>query len=60
MWAKGSPGSTSPSKVRNTGRTGSATRLSVITMSRIGCAPPSIAPQTPSAASIRRAPAAIA
>ena len=43
MWAKGSPGSTSPSKVRNTGRTGSPSRLSVITMSRIGCAPASIA-----------------
>ncbi len=39
MWPNGSPGATSPSKVRKVGRTASCRRLSVITMSRIGCAP---------------------
>ncbi len=39
MWANGSPGSTSPSKVRKTGRTASCRRLSVMAMSRIGWAP---------------------
>ena len=34
------PGSTSPAKVRKTGRTASLSRLSVTTMSRIGCACP--------------------
>ena len=38
MWAKGSPCATSPSKERNAGRTASSSRLSVTTMSRIGCA----------------------
>ena len=40
MWANGSPGSTSPPKVRNTGRTASLSLESVTTMSRIGCASP--------------------
>ena len=38
MWAKGSPGATSPSKVRNTGRTGSSVRESVTIISVIACA----------------------
>ena len=38
--ANGSPGSTSPAKVRNTGRVASCSRESVTTMSRIGCALP--------------------
>ena len=52
------PASISPSNVRNTGRTASATRLSVIAMSRIGCA--SSACHTPSVSNSRRAAAAIA
>ena len=60
MWAKGSPGSTSPSKVRKAGRTGSWRRLSVTTMSSMGWASAATPSQTPSAASMRRAPAAIA
>ena len=38
MCANGSPGSTSPAKVRNTGRVASCSLESVTTMSRIGCA----------------------
>ena len=38
MWAKGSPSLARPSKVRKTGRTASPVRLSVITISVIGCA----------------------
>ncbi len=60
MWAKGSPSATSPSKVRKVGRTGSARRLSVITISRIGWALAETASQTPRRASIRRAAAATA
>ena len=60
MWAKGSPGATSPPKVRNTGRTGSLTRLSVMTISRMGCAPAETGSHTPSASSMRRGPAAMA
>ena len=60
MWAKGSPGATSPANVRNTGRTASSTRLSVTTMSRIGCAPPATASHTPSGSNMCRAAAAIA
>src|SRR5581483_1955044 len=47
MCAKGSPGSTSPSKVRKTGRTASFRRLSEIAMSRIGCALSATLSQTP-------------
>ena len=60
MWAKGSPASRSPAKVRKTGRTGSCSRESVITMSRIGCAAGATRSQTPRAPSMRRAAAAIA
>ena len=38
MCANGSPGSTWPAKVRNTGRVASSSLESVTTMSRIGCA----------------------
>jgi hypothetical protein len=48
MWAKGSPSSMAPPKVRNTGRTGSEVRESVTTMSLIGWASDSIPSQTPS------------
>src|SRR4051812_10314834 len=60
MWAKGWPGSTSPAKVRNTGRTASFSFESVTTMSRIGCALLSTASQTPSVSNMRRAAAAMA
>ena len=60
MWANGSPGSTSPAKVRNTGRTASSSRLSVTTMSRIGCAWSATASQTPRVSKSRRAAATIA
>ena len=58
--AKGSPGSTSPPNVRNTGRTTSSTRLSVTIMSRIGCAPSATFSQTPSVSNNLRAAATIA
>src|SRR5262249_35998096 len=58
IWAKGSPGSTSPSKVRKTGRTTSLRRLSVTTMSRMGCA--STPCHTPMVSNSRRAAATIA
>jgi hypothetical protein len=60
MWAKGSPGATSPSKVRKTGRTGSPVRLSVTIISRIGSASGRIFDQQPSSSSMRMAAAAIA
>jgi hypothetical protein len=60
MCANGSPGSISPAKVRKVGRTVSVSRLSVITMSRIGCATEATLSQTPSAWNMRRAAAAIA
>ena len=60
MWANGSPGSTSPAKVRNTGRTASFSLESVTTMSRIGCAFAATASHTPSVSNMRRAAAAIA
>ena len=60
IWAKGSPSSARPSKVRNTGRTASPVRLSVITISVIGWALPAISSQTPSRSSIRRPAAATA
>ena len=60
MWPNGSPGATSPSKVRKVGRMASCSRLSVITMSRIGCAPPATASQTPIVSNSRRAAATIA
>src|SRR5580704_10290266 len=60
IWANGSPGSTSPAKVRNTGRMASSSRLSVTTMSRIGCACPLTASQTPSVSNSRRAAATMA
>src|SRR6202030_3108984 len=47
--------STSPAKVRNTGRMASSSRLSGTTMSRIGCACPLTAFQTPSGPNSRRA-----
>ena len=60
MWAKGSPGPASPSKVRKIGRTGSDVRESVITIRLIGWASGSIWSQRPRAVSMRAAPAAIA
>ncbi len=60
MWAKASPSFARPSKVRKTGRTASPVRLSVITISVIGCALPAISSQTPSWSSMRRPAAAIA
>ena len=60
MWANGSPGSTSPPKVRNTGRTASSSRLSVTTMSRIGCASAATRCQTPIVSNSRRAAATMA
>ena len=60
MCANGSPGATSPSKVRNVGRTASSRRLSVTAMSRIGCAPGAIASQTPMVSNSRRAAATMA
>ena len=51
MCAKGSPGSTWPAKVRNTGRVASSSLESVMTMSRIGCAPAATWSQTPTASS---------
>ena len=60
MCANGSPGSTSPPKVRKVGRTASSSLLSVTTMSRIGCASAATASQTPIASNSRRAAAAIA
>ena len=47
-------------KVRNTGRTASSSRLSVTTMSRIGCASSATLSQTPSVSNSRRAAATIA
>ena len=58
MWANGSPGSRSPSKVRNVGRTTSCRRLSVTTMSRMGCA--STWCHTPIVSNSRRAAATMA
>ena len=52
--------STSPSKVRNTGRTASLRRLSVTAMSRIGCASPATRSHTPMVSNSRRAAATIA
>src|ERR1700730_11567425 len=60
MWANGWPGSPSPAKVRNPGLTASPRRLSVTTMSRIGCAPAATARHASIVSSRRRAPAAIA
>ncbi len=60
MCANGSPGSTSPPKLKNTGRILSASRLSVTAMSRIGCASCATASHTPMVSNSRRAPAAIA
>ena len=60
MWANGSPGSTSPSKVRKTGRTASSSRLSVMRMSRIGCASAATASHTPMVSNSRRAAATMA
>ena len=60
MCANGSPGATSPSKVRNVGRMASSRRLSVTAMSRMGCAPGAIRSQTPIASNSRRAAATIA
>ena len=48
------PASISPAKVRNVGRTASARRLSVIAMSRIGCASP--ATRVPHAERLEHAP----
>ena len=58
MSANGWPGSTSPSKERKTGRTMSSRRLSVTTMSVIGCA--SISSHTPMVSNSRRAAATMA
>src|SRR5262245_61104193 len=58
MCANGSSGSTSPSKVRKVGRTASCRRLSVTTMSRMGCA--STACHTPMVSNRRRAAATMA
>ena len=60
MCANGSPGSTSPAKVRNTGRVASSSLESVTTMSRIGCAPAATWSQTPSASNSRRQAATMA
>src|SRR5581483_9370266 len=60
MCANGSPGSTCPAKVRNTGRVASSSLESVTTMSRIGCAVEAISPQTPSASNSRRQAATMA
>ncbi len=60
MWANGSPGSTSPAKVRKVGRTASPSLLSVTTMSRIGWASAATACQTPMVSNSRRAAATIA
>ena len=58
--ANGSPGSTSPPKVRKTGRTASSSRLSVTTMSTMSWASDATACQTPIVSKSRRAAAAIA
>ena len=58
--ANGSPGSTSPAKVRNTGRVASSSLESVTTMSRIGCASAATSSQTPSASNSRRQAATMA
>src|SRR5262245_47652822 len=58
QWANGSPGSTSPSKLRKTGRTASVRRLSVTTIPRMGCASTSC--QTPMVSNRRRAAATMA
>ena len=58
--ANGSPGATSPSKVRKTGRTGSAVRESVTIISVIACACGAISAQQPSCSSMRQAAAAMA
>ena len=60
MCAKGSPGSTSPPNVRNTGRVASLSAESVTTMSRIGCAVGATSAQTPSASNRRRQAATMA
>ena len=60
IWANGSPGAISPSKLRNFGRIASCSLELVTTMSRIGCAPASTLSQTPMVSNNRRAAAAIA
>ncbi len=60
MWAKGSPGSTSPSNDRNSGRTGSSRAESVMSIAVSGCAAVATSPQTPRISSMRRVPAAMA
>ena len=60
MCANGSPGSTSPAKVRNTGRVASSSLESVTTMSRIGCASAATSSQTPIASNSRRQAATMA
>ena len=59
-WAKGSPGATSPSNLRNSGREMSPRPESVIFICRIGSAPSPMADQTPSCSKTRRTPAASA
>ncbi|GMA78641.1 hypothetical protein GCM10025880_50580 [Methylorubrum aminovorans] len=63
MWAKGSPAlsfSVPSPKVRKTGRTGSPTRLSLMTSRRIGSAAGSMRGHRSSCSNIRRGPAATA
>src|SRR5258708_464550 len=60
MWANGSPGWTSPAKVKKTGRVASSSLESVITISRIACAFSATSPHTPIASNSRRQAATIA
>ena len=58
--ANGSPGATSPMKLRNSGREMSPLPESVIFICRTGSAPIAIAVHTPSSTKMRRTPAAMA
>jgi hypothetical protein len=60
MWANGLPSSASPSKVRNTGRTGSDVFESVTIILLIGWADGSISSQMPNTSSILMAAAMMA
>ena len=60
MCANGSPGSTFPANVRNTGRVASSRLESVTTMSRIGCASAATSSHTPMASNSRRQAATMA
>ena len=60
MWANGSPGATSPAKVRKVGRVASASLESVTTMSRMGCDCGPTSSHTPRVSNSRRQAATIA